>query len=71
MSPAKPSKISISDIEAKLKAISGPVEQGVEQAKSVAAAAAVAVGAVLVVGAFLLGRRRGKRRAPVIEIRRI
>ena len=71
MSPARHDKISIADIEAKLRSMAGPVEEGVEKAKSVAAAGAVAVGAVLVIGAFLLGRRRGKKRAPVIEIRRI
>ena len=71
MSTTKPTKITIADIESKLKAMAGPVEEGVEKVKSVAAAGAVAVGAVFVIGAFLLGRRRGKKRMPVIEIRRI
>ncbi len=72
MSPAESTKrISIADIEAKLRDMSGPVEQGVEKAKSVALAAGAAVGAVLVIGAYLMGRRKGKKRMPVIEIRRI
>ena len=72
MSPAnaKP-RISISDIENKLRDMTDPVEKGVEKAKSIAVAGAVAVGALLVMGAYLAGRRRGKRRMPVIEVRRI
>ncbi len=72
MSPSNASKrISIGDIESKLRDMAGPVEAGVEKAKSVAVASAVAIGAVLVVGAYLMGRRKGKKRLPVIEIRRI
>jgi hypothetical protein len=63
--------ITREDIERKLRDLSGPVEEGVEQAKSIAAAAAVAVGAVLVIGAYWLGRRRGRRRSPIVEIRRL
>ncbi len=69
--PQAPKRVSIGDIESKLRDMAGPVETGVEKAKSVVAAAAVAVGAVLVVSAYLMGRRKGKKRSPVIEIRRI
>ncbi len=65
------SRITRTDIEEKLRQFAGPVEEGVDRAKSVGAAAAVAVGAVLVIGAYLFGRRRGKKRVPVVEIRRI
>ncbi len=63
--------ITRDDIEAKLREIAGPVERGVEQAKSVALVAAVAIGTVLVVGAYLLGRRKGRQRSAILEIRRI
>ena len=69
--PQAPKRVSIADIESKLRDMAGPVESGVEKAKSVAVAAAVAVGAVFVIGAYLMGRRKGKKRSPMIEIRRI
>ncbi len=47
------------------------MEERVDQAKSMAPVIAVAVGAALVLAAYMLGRRRGKKRTPVIEIRRI
>jgi hypothetical protein len=63
--------ITKDDIRAKLQELSGPVDQGVNQAKSVGVAAAVAIGAVLVIGAYVMGRRKGKRRSTIVEIRRI
>ncbi len=72
MSPASSDKpISISDIEAKLRDVGKPVETNVAQAKNMAVTGAVAVGAVFVIVAYALGKRRGKRKLPVIEIRRI
>lgn len=70
MSPDQ-TRITKRDIEAKLREVAAPVEEGVGQAKSMAPVAAVAVGAALILAAYLLGRRRGKKRTPVIEIRRI
>jgi hypothetical protein len=64
-------RITRDDIETKLREIAGPVEDNVEKAQSMAVAVGVAVGAALVVAAFLYGRRRGKKRTPVVEIRRI
>jgi len=69
MSDAK--RITIDDIEQKLRSVTAPVESGVGQARSLAPAVGLAIGAVIVVAAYVLGRRRGKRRTPVIEIRRI
>ncbi len=63
--------ITPDDIRAKLRDLSGPVNDGVQQAKSTALAAAVAVGAVLVLGAFVLGRRKGRKRSTIVEIRRV
>ncbi len=67
---AKP-RITRDDIEAKLRDIAGPVEDNVERAQSMAVAVGVAVGAVLVITAYVLGRRRGRKRTPVVEIRRV
>ena len=63
--------ITRGDLESKLRELPGEVDETKESALSTASA----VGAVLAVGvvavAFLLGRRRGKRRTTVVEIRRI
>ncbi len=63
--------ISRGDLESKLRELQGEVDETKDSALSTA----IAVGAVIAVGvvavAFLLGRRRGKRRTTVVEIRRI
>ena len=64
-------RISRSDIEAKLKAIRDDIEPVGEQAKGGLMAAAPIVVAVLVIGAYVLGKRSGKKRRAVIEIRRL
>ena len=59
------------DIEAKIRELHGGVEDTAQSATSTL----VTVGAVVVVGvvavAFLLGRRKGRRRTTVVEVRRI
>jgi len=64
-------RITRADIEAKLKAIRDDIEPVGEQAKGGLMAVAPVVVAVLVVGAYLLGKRSGKKRRAVIEIRRL
>jgi hypothetical protein len=63
--------ITRDDLEAKLRELQGEVDETKESVLSTA----IAVGAVVVVGvvavAFLLGRRRGRRRTTVVEVRRI
>ena len=64
-------RISRQDIEAKLREIKGEVETTAQAAKpAVMAVAAVAVVAVVGV-AYLLGRRKGKKRSTVVEIVRV
>lgn len=64
-------KITRDDLESKFRELQGEATSTAEQAKSYAIAAA----AVLVVGvaavAFVLGRRRGRKKTTVVEIRRI
>lgn len=71
MSAADPTRITRGDLEAKLREVRGQVEQTGESAKSVgiivAGVAAVAVVAVV----FLMGRRRGRRKSTIVEIRRV
>jgi hypothetical protein len=63
--------VTRTDIEAKLEELRGTVEPVAEQAKG----AALVVGAAVVVGlvltAYVLGRRRGKKRQTVVEIKRV
>ncbi len=64
-------RITRDDLERKFQELRGDVDSSVEQAKGYALAA-VAVGVVVVASvAFLLGRRRGKKKTTVVEIRRI
>jgi hypothetical protein len=63
--------ITRDDIEARFRELNGEVGHEVEAARpqvlTVGAALAVAVIAI----AFLAGRRRGRRRSAVVEVRRI
>ncbi len=63
--------ITKADLESKLRELQGEVDETKESALSTA----IAVGAVIAVGvvavAFLLGRRKGKRRTTIVEVRRI
>ena len=64
-------RITRADIEAKLRAIRDDIEPVGEQAKGGLMVAAPIVVAVLVIGAYLFGKRSGKRRRAVIEIKRL
>jgi hypothetical protein len=64
-------RITRADIEAKLRSIRDDIEPVQEQAKGGLMAAAPVVAAVLVIGAYLLGKRSGKKRRAVIEIKRL
>jgi hypothetical protein len=60
-----------SDIEAKLREIKGEVDHTTDAAKP-AAVVVIGVAVVAVVAvAYLFGRRAGKKRTTVVEIRRV
>ena len=63
-------KITRDDLEAKFKALQEDVNEITETKKSSITVLAVAGIAVGLLAAYLLGRRGGKRRRGVIEIRR-
>ena len=68
---ASPRRITRADLESKLREVRGEVEEKGEAAKSTGLTVAL-VGVVALVGmAFLLGRRRGRRKSTVVEIRRV
>lgn len=63
--------ITRNDIEAKLREIKGDIDETTEQAKPIALTVGVVV-AVAVVGlAFAFGKRRGRKRATIVEVRRV
>ncbi len=65
------SRITRADIESKLRDMRGDVEQTAEAAKAPIMAIGAGVAAVVVIAAFLLGKRRGRRKSTVVEIRRV
>ena len=69
--PPADGEITRDDIEAKLRALRGGVDQQVERVKVPAIAIAVGLAVATVVVTYWLGKRRGKKRQMVLEIRRI
>lgn len=65
-----PARITRDDLEAKLRQVAGELDDTVEDAKPKILTGAVAAGIVLVLLAYLLGRRGGRKRSAVVEIRR-
>jgi hypothetical protein len=63
--------ITREDLEAKLRDLTGDVSSTVETARGIGIAVAVGAGVLFVVSAYWLGRRKGRKRRTVLEIRRI
>ena len=68
---AADTKITPQDIEDKLKALQGDVKGKVDDKKTTIASVAAGGGFVLLLLMFLLGKRSGKKRSTVVEIRRL
>jgi hypothetical protein len=66
-----PSKVTRDDIEAKLRELRGEVDERADAARLPTIAIAVAIGVATVAAAYWIGRRKGRRRQTVLEIRRI
>jgi LPXTG-motif cell wall-anchored protein len=65
-------RITRQEIEAKLREIRGTAEEELPTTPETAQRGGLAVGAaVLLVLAFWLGRRRGRKKSTIVEIRRI
>jgi hypothetical protein len=63
--------VSRGDIEAKLRQLKGEVDSTADAAKPIGLAVGVGA-AVLVVGlVYFLGKRKGKKKTTVVEIRRV
>lgn len=63
-------RIQRSEVERALRDLLGEGEQTARQYAGVGAGAAGAAGLLAVVGAFLLGRRKGRRRSAVVVVKR-
>jgi hypothetical protein len=68
--PTGNGRVEISDIRSKLEEIRGETTERTEAAKPAMMTFAVAGAVALVAVAFLLGRRRGRRKSTWVEIRR-
>ena len=66
--PSEP--ITKADIEAKLATLKGGVDTEIANVRGIAIGVGVAVAVVVVLATFALGRRRGRRLATIVEIRR-
>ena len=71
MAANQTTKITPEDLERKLRALQGDVRGVVDDKKSTAAGIAAGGGLLLLVIFFLLGKRSGKKRSAIVEIRRI
>jgi len=67
----EPRRVTLSDVEDKLRSLGGSTESLVKDVAPPAIGALVAGGVAAVAAVYLLGRRRGRRRASVLEIRRV
>lgn len=63
--------VTRSDIESKLREISGEVETTGNNVKQYAIAAGAVVAVAVVALAWTLGKRKGKRKTTIVEVRRV
>ena len=64
-------RITPEDLQNKLQAFQGEVQGAVDDKKSSIAAVAAGGGMMLLIIFFLLGKRAGKKRSTIVEIRRV
>lgn len=71
MSVEEQGRIDRSDIESKLREIRGEVDSTATSAKPIGLAVGAAAVVALVAMAYVMGRRKGKKKTTVVEIRRV
>jgi hypothetical protein len=69
--PAQQTKITRGDLESKFRTFQGEVQNKVDDKKQTLMAAGAGVGMFLMLVFFLLGRRSGKKKTTLVEIRRV
>jgi hypothetical protein len=68
---AESKPITRDDIEAKFRELTGEANNEVEAVRTQALTVGLAVGTALLTVVYLMGRRSGRRRSSVVEVRRI
>ena len=71
MATKQTTKITPDDLERKFRALQGDVQGVVDDKKSTAVSIAAGAGVLLLMIFFLLGKRSGRKRSAIVEIRRI
>jgi hypothetical protein len=66
-----PGHIARDDLERKLRAFQGDIKGAVDNQRTNLMMAAGALGLVLVLVFYVLGRRSGKKKSTIVEIRRV
>ncbi len=64
-------RITRDQIEAKFRELTGEVGEEVQSTRSQLLTVGLAVGVTVVAVVFLIGRRSGRRRSAVVEVRRV
>ncbi len=64
-------RITRDQIEAKFRELTGGVAEEVESTRSQVVTVGLALGVVAVAVVFLIGRRNGRRKSAIVEVRRI
>jgi hypothetical protein len=71
MATGTQTKITPEDLEKKFRTLQGEVQGAVDDKKPAVAGIAAGGGLLLLILVFLIGKRSGKRRSSIVEIRRI
>lgn len=66
-----PTRITPRDLESKFREIQEQVDHVADEGKQRLLPVAIAAGVAVVVVVYLIGRRSGKRRSTVVQIRRL
>lgn len=69
--PADTTKITSDDLRDKLQSFQGDIQGKVDDQKTTIATVAGGAGMVLLIIMFLLGKRSGKKKSAIVEIRRV
>jgi hypothetical protein len=69
--PVQQTKITRNDLESKFRSFQGEVQGKVDDKKQTLITAGAGLGMFLMLVFFLLGRRSGKKKTTLVEIRRV
>ncbi len=64
-------KVTRDDIEAKLRELRGEVDAVGEASRSIVGVVVVGVVVAVIAATYLLGKRKGRRKTTVVEVRRV